>query len=369
VLSLWLLTVIGFVVNSVNRPMPVIHLIITTIAFALLMGLYLVFSQPGMSEVVAQVTRNGGEYGLPGFLWFLFVILTLIAGTPNPLYPLALAGAILWIPTALMSRDQSALTPVQVITGLSVLLIPLGVDVALGARPDTTEAVLRIGAFALPVMLIGLTTREQKQRLSFLFIAAAAFLWFTIEFGNVPTLSLPFEGGLIRYMQLAAIVLFLYLTTLAGRLPDLGYTFSLTRKDWIEAASQLALFAVIAIPFGLITGFIRLSAALPSLPEIAARGIGIFFFIAIPEEILFRGTIHRYLERVLRWTPGLTLLLSSILFGAAHLDNPPNVGWYFVLASVAGFFYGRTYLRTGKIIPAAIVHLMVDWMWSVFFAG
>jgi hypothetical protein len=170
-------------------------------------------------------------------------------------------------------------------------------------------------------------------------------------------------------MQLALIVLFLYLITLSGRLPDLGYTFSLTRKDWFEAGIHVALFALIAIPVGLITGFIKPSSALPPLLEIAGRGIAIFFFIALPEEILFRGVIHRYLERVLRWTPGLTLLLSSLIFGAAHLDNPPNIGYYFLLATIAGIFYGRTYLRTGKVVPAAIVHLLVDWVWSVFFAG
>lgn len=103
--------------------------------------------------------------------------------------------------------------------------------------------------------------------------------------------------------------------------------------------------------------------------EIAGRGLAIFFLIALPEEILFRGTIHRYLERVLRWAPRFTLILSSIIFGASHLNNPPNVGYYFILASIAGWFYGRTYLRTGKIVPAALVHLMVDWIWGVLFAG
>ena len=95
----------------------------------------------------------------------------------------------------------------------------------------------------------------------------------------------------------------------------------------------------------------------------------IFLFIALPEEILFRGVIHRYLERVLRWSQLATLLLSSVIFGAAHLNNPPNVGTYFLLATLAGIFYGRTFLRTGKVVPAAMVHLAVDWMWSVVFAG
>ena len=132
------------------------------------------------------------------------------------------------------------------------------------------------------------------------------------------------------------------------RLPDVGFTFSLNRRDWREALINFALFAVIAIPFGLITGFIKPSTALPSLLEIVGRGVFIFLFIALPEEILFRGVIHRYLERVLRWSQLATLILSSVIFGASHLNNPPNVGYYFILATIAGIFYGRTFRAHGQ---------------------
>ncbi len=164
-------------------------------------------------------------------------------------------------------------------------------------------------------------------------------------------------------------MLLLYVVTLSQRLPDVGFTFSLNRSDWREALINFALFAVIAVPFGLVTGFIRLSTALPSFLEIVGRGVFIFLFIALPEEILFRGVIHRYLERVLRWSQLATLFLSSVIFGAAHLNNSPNVGYYFILATLAGIFYGRTFVRTGKVVPAAIVHLAVDWVWSICFAG
>ena len=369
VLILWLVSIAGFLLHAVDPPAPIGHLIAMAVAFASLMGLYVLFSQPGIDTVFAQVTRNGGEYGLPGFLWVVFIVLMLIAQAQNALIEIALAAAVLWIPTALILNNQAALTPIHAALGLIVLLVPLGIDVVLGARLAAAEIALRAGAFALPVLLILLTTREQKSRLSFLFIAAVLFMWFMVEFGNLPELGLPFADSAIRYMQFALIVLLPYLLTLSGRLPDLGYTFSLTRDDWKEAGINLALFSAIAIPFGLITGFIKPPTEFPSALHIIGQGLAIFFFVALPEEILFRGVIHRYLERVLRWTPRLTLLLSSILFGAAHLDNPPNVGTYFILASVAGWFYGRTYLRTGKIVPAAVVHLMVDWVWSVGLGG
>ncbi len=367
--SLWCLSIVAFVVIAAQHEVALGTAIFSTIVYALLMGLYLMFSDVRLAEALPQVTRNGGEYGLPGFLFLLYVILVLIAHITNPVIAIVVAGATLWVPVGLWSRNEEALTPVQAVTGLAVLLIPLGADVVLGARPDATGIALRLGAFALPALLILLTTREQKSRLNFYFAAAVLFMWYTIEFGAVPDVSLPIGAGLIGFLKLALIVLFLYVVALSNRLSDVGFTFSLNRHDWREALINFAIFAVIAIPFGLITGFIKPSTVLPSLLEIVGRGLAIFLFIALPEEILFRGVIHRYLERVLRWSQLAVLILSSVIFGASHLNNPPNVGYYFILATIAGIFYGRTFLRTGKIVPAAIVHLLVDWTWSVLFAG
>jgi membrane protease YdiL (CAAX protease family) len=246
----------------------------------------------------------------------------------------------------------------------------LGADIVFGARPNAAGVALRLGAFALPALLILLTTREQKNRLNFYFAAAVLFMWYSVEFGAAPDVDLPLgANGLVGYLHLALLVLLLYLVTLSQHLPDLGFTFSLKRSDWREVIINFALFAVIAIPVGLVTQFIQPSTQLPEPLFIIGQGLFIFLLIALPEEILFRGVIHRYLERVLRWPPLATLTLSSVIFGASHLNNPPNVGYYFILATIAGFFYGRTYLRTGKIVPAAIVHLLVDWIWNVLFKG
>ena len=367
--ALWILSIITFVLAAAQREVPAGALIFSTIVFALLMGLYLMFSDARLADALPQFTRNGGEYGLPGFLFLLYVILALIARITNPVIAMVVAGATLWVPVGLWSRNEEALTPIQAVAGLAVLLIPLGADMVFGTRPAAAGIALRFGAFALPALLILLTTREQKSRLNFYFASAVLFMWYSVEFGAVPDVGLPSGAGLIGYMKLALLVLLLYIVTLSQRLPDVGFTFSLNRSDWREALINFALFAVIALPFGLITGFIKPATVLPSFLEILGRGVFIFLFIALPEEILFRGVIHRYLERVLRWSQLATLILSSVIFGAAHLNNPPNVGYYFILATLAGIFYGRTFVRTGKIVPAAIVHLAVDWAWSVVFAG
>jgi membrane protease YdiL (CAAX protease family) len=57
------------------------------------------------------------------------------------------------------------------------------------------------------------------------------------------------------------------------------------------------------------------------------------------------------------------LVLSSILFGWAHFEDLR----YIFFASVAGFGYGWTYRKIGKIVPAALVHMTVDAIWSLIF--
>jgi membrane protease YdiL (CAAX protease family) len=37
------------------------------------------------------------------------------------------------------------------------------------------------------------------------------------------------------------------------------------------------------------------------------------------------------------------------------------------LATVAGLFYGRTWIKTGSLFPGAIVHALVDILWHILF--
>lgn len=38
-----------------------------------------------------------------------------------------------------------------------------------------------------------------------------------------------------------------------------------------------------------------------------------------------------------------------------------------LLAALAGIFYGGTYLRTGSVIPSAITHALVNFVWGLLF--
>lgn len=73
--------------------------------------------------------------------------------------------------------------------------------------------------------------------------------------------------------------------------------------------------------------------------------------IAAPilEELIFRGVILKMFLK--RYTPSKAIVLSSVIFGIAHL-NP----WQFVGAFIIGLFIGWIYWKTNSIWPGIFMH-------------
>ncbi len=360
--GLWLAAILGFGSLAFQRDRPWVALP-ALVLFAILMGLYL-----GSAGIPVDSMRRwlGADvrriYGLPFLLWFGGGLWRIFRGGAMDFGGLFLSLAILVVPTVMVLHNRASWRAVDgmVVAGaLALLLIP-------GPPPsDSIGWAFRIGAGLWPIPFLLGWPRETRPRSHLLFFGAVLFLWYAVEFGRVP--ENPLIAGGLSYDRLAVIVLFLWLVLLAGRFPDLGFTFRWAWRDVGIAVWNLVGFAAFALPFGWLTGFIAPAASLPGFPEALIRLLAIYLFIGLPEEVLFRGTLHVHFQRVLGWPPLRTLILSSLLFGMAHLNNPPKVGLYVILATVAGFFYGRTYLQTGKVTVAALVHAMVDWIWSVFF--
>ena len=64
------------------------------------------------------------------------------------------------------------------------------------------------------------------------------------------------------------------------------------------------------------------------------------------------------------------MLLASLIFGCAHLDNGPQPlpNWrYMIMATIAGWAYGRVFQRSGSVMSAAGLHMAVDWTKHFFF--
>ncbi|MCK5491991.1 MAG: CPBP family intramembrane metalloprotease, partial [Candidatus Omnitrophica bacterium] len=58
------------------------------------------------------------------------------------------------------------------------------------------------------------------------------------------------------------------------------------------------------------------------------------------------------------------LVVSAMIFGFAHFQD-----WRYVLfATFAGYGYGYTYYKTKNLAAAALVHMGVDAIWSLFLS-
>lgn len=154
------------------------------------------------------------------------------------------------------------------------------------------------------------------------------------------------------------------------QLSGTGFNFHLRWSDWKAGLRELGFFAPAVILLGLALGFIHPHGNAPALWKAILSWVGIFVFVAVPEELFFRAWVQNLLER--RVGRGAALVIASILFGLSHF-NKRNFGgghfnWrYVLLASIAGIFYGRAWREQRRVPASTITHASVDWIWSWWF--
>jgi hypothetical protein len=150
------------------------------------------------------------------------------------------------------------------------------------------------------------------------------------------------------------------------RLQGVGFDLRLRPRDAGIGLRELAFYTPIALALGLSLGFLHLHRAWPGFAPIAGAWLFTFFFIAIPEELFFRGWIQNLLERRIGRAPAL--LLTAALFGLSHFNKRTAFfNWrYVLLAAVAGIFYGRAWRSDRRVAASAITHASVDTIWSLW---
>jgi uncharacterized protein len=172
--------------------------------------------------------------------------------------------------------------------------------------------------------------------------------------------------GLAAFPKLFIVDVALYLYVVVRRLAGVGDSFlpgldaiACGLKEWIY-------FLPFGIGFGLLTHFIHFHPRLPSATQVSAELLVTFLWIAIPEELFFRGILQNLLET--RWGRRPALLSTAVLFGLAHFNKGAAFNWrYVLLAAVAGVFYGRAWRWRRQLLASAVTHTAVDVVWSLWF--
>jgi membrane protease YdiL (CAAX protease family) len=154
------------------------------------------------------------------------------------------------------------------------------------------------------------------------------------------------------------------------KLEGVGFDLRLRLRDLGIGLRELCFYAPIALVLGLSLGFLHVHItgrdAWPGIAPIAGAWVFTFFFIAVPEELFFRGWLQNLLERRLARTPAL--LVTAVLFGLSHFNKRAVFfNWrYVLLAAVAGIFYGRAWRQERRVGASAITHASVDTIWSLW---
>jgi len=153
---------------------------------------------------------------------------------------------------------------------------------------------------------------------------------------------------------------------LIRNLEGTGFDLRLRMRDAAIGLREVVFYTPLALALGLSLGFLHLHAVWPPLTSIAFAWIFTFFFIAVPEELFFRGWLQNLFERRIGRYPAL--FLTAALFGLAHFNKRAvHFNWrYVLLAALAGIFYGRAWRQQRRVGASAVTHASVDAIWSLW---
>ena len=249
--------------------------------------------------------------------------------------------------------------------GAAVFLVYL--IYALGTNTFAFTRAAAIASFIfLPLALA--VSAERKPPGTWQDFVTIAGIWVAVKFSPAHWLW-PYPAGRLAYVFTVLLCVNVALASfvLLRRVNGIGYSIGWGRHWGFFVLASLIVFGCIAIPLGRAIHFIEFSPRFSEWKSLPLLSLGILFFTAWPEEFLFRGLLQNMLSRASKsdlagWGT------ASILFGFSHITNMGFPNWrYVLLASIAGFFYGWTWRKTGSIFAAALVHAGVDVLWHFLF--
>ncbi len=150
------------------------------------------------------------------------------------------------------------------------------------------------------------------------------------------------------------------------QLDGVGFDLRLRLRDAGIGFRELLIYTPVALVLGLSLGFLHLHPGWPRLTQLLTAFLFTFFFIAVPEELFFRGWLQNLLERRMGRYPAL--FLTAALFGLSHFNKRAvHFNWrYVLLAALAGIFYGRAWRQQRRVGASALTHASVDTIWSLW---
>ncbi|HMQ34960.1 MAG TPA: CPBP family glutamic-type intramembrane protease, partial [Chloroflexaceae bacterium] len=220
---------------------------------------------------------------------------------------------------------------------------------------------LAAASFFAAVPALALWRADRSRQPTIFDALALAYLAASLWLGLLPALTLPEQGGLVGFLQLASVPLLLLLFAIRGW-PGVGFTWHLSGRDLRDALLAGLAALLVALAAALAGGQLGPAARTPSAGDVLLAAVGAYFFTALPAELLLRGGIQNGLARALAPTMGATgawvaLAAAAVLWAALGMlrGGWPGLAYGAAVGAAAGW----TYLRTGKVTAAAVTHALV----------
>lgn len=231
-------------------------------------------------------------------------------------------------------------------------------------RPIWAIALFFIPVLAAALFEWSLPASAEREKFSWQDFVVLSMFFLPVEFGLLNG-AFPYSG-LSALPKLLLVDAALYSYFVVRKLDGIGYDFRIKFRDVVVGARECLFYTPIVIPLGLALHFLHPHSGWPSASRALGTLLITFFFVAIPEELFFRGVLQNLLER--RIGHPRSWIVASVLFGLSHFNKPLPFNWrYVLLGSIAGLFYGRAWRDRRRIAASATTHTLVDVIWSLWF--
>ena len=249
---------------------------------------------------------------------------------------------------------------------LFVALIPYLVS-CLGATHFEWGALLRLAALALT---IGLWYRilPGNAFTDIVFLALYPLVLLGGYFTGIYIPQFPkLRNELIFLGHFTQIILTILTLMIGRRVPETGFGFVPTRREWRIGAAHYLIFVTVGLPLGLVLQAVRWKAPAPAW-SVVATFIGFLWVASLAEEFLVRGVLQTWIEK---WTrsAAVALYITSAIFGLLHLGfggKFPNWRWVLV-AAVLGWCCGHARNQAGGIRAGVVTHALAVATWRALF--
>lgn len=241
-----------------------------------------------------------------------------------------------------------------------------------GAIQFEWGGLIRVAAVALALSLWYVVIRPSMVS-DLLFLALVAAVILLRYFNPIFVPAFPqFKDlkNIIVIPHLSLISISVMVLMIERRVPDAGYGFVPSAREWRIGLLHFLYFIPVGLPLALLLRATHFAAPKPLL-QVAMTFVGTLCVVALSEDFFLFGVLQKWIAE---WSSSgqAAILMTAAAFGLLHLwfggsSNFPNWKWALV-AGVLGWFCCRARNQAGSIRASMVTHALVATTWRAFFA-